>query len=61
MLNSFHRFSPLMVLAGMTTYFAARGLFDFERRNGVAQNMTHVSVVPVEALDLVQHDFSIYD
>jgi hypothetical protein len=27
----------------------------------VAENMAHVGVVPVEALDLVQHDFSIYN
>jgi hypothetical protein len=41
--------------------FASRDLFDFERRDGVARNMTHVGVVPIEAFDLVQHDFSTYD
>jgi len=41
--------------------FAARGLLDFERCDSVAHDMTHVGVVLIEALDLVQHDFSIYD
>jgi len=40
---------------------AAHGLFHLERCDRMAQDMTHVGRVPIEALDLVQHDSSIYD
>jgi len=59
--NSFHRFSRLTVLAGINNIRAARNLFDFNKRDIVAQDMIHVGLVPIEALDLVQHNLSIYD
>jgi len=41
--------------------FAAGNLFDLERRAGVANNVPDVGVFPIEARDLVKHDFSIYE
>ena len=51
---------PLDSSRGDDEAFAAGNLFDFERRDGVANNVAHVGV-PIEAHDLVQHDSSIYD
>src|ERR1035441_461382 len=39
---------------------AAQDFFDLEGGDSVAQDVTHVSAVPIEAFDLVQHAFSIY-
>jgi hypothetical protein len=52
---------PFDGFGGDDDVFAARDLFDFERRDSVAHNATYVCVVPIEALDLVQHNFSIYN
>src|ERR1035437_8538209 len=39
---------------------AAHDFFNFEGSDSVAQDMTHVRAVPIEAFDLVQHASSIY-
>jgi hypothetical protein len=39
---------------------AVRDLFNLEWSYMVAQDMTHVGTVPIEALDLVRHPSSIY-
>src|ERR1019366_6634092 len=39
---------------------AAHDFFNFEGGDRVAQDMTHVSAVPIEAFNLVQHDPGIY-
>jgi hypothetical protein len=35
--------------------WAAGGLFNLDWRNGVAQDVTHVGSVPIEAFKIVQH------
>src|SRR5664279_1173943 len=61
LLNSFQRFSRLIVLAGMTTNLRPVTSSTSKGVLSVAQNMTHVGGIPIEAIDFVPHDFSIYD
>ena len=52
--KSFHRFSALMVLATTVTCGRADDLLDLEGRHCVAQDVTHVGFVPIEAFEFIQ-------